>query len=131
MAHAISSPLYQELQVKDFIGRLNQAIDKKPSGYPYQIKDYLQSPLGRATVLDQDVNWPRATPVSMKTSLDRFFQNNPQVPRNPAEWGANRATYERGILQDYGPSRSMAHVNGVSVAPARYENLVQALGLPS
>ena len=131
MAHAISSPLYQELQVKDFIGRLNQAIDKKPSGYPYQIKDYLQSPLGRATVLDQDVNWPRATPVSMKTSLDRFFQSNPQVPRNPAEWGANRATYERGILQDYGPSRSMAHVNGVSVAPARYENLVQALGLPS
>jgi len=113
------------------IDRLNQAIDKVPSGYAYQIKDYLQSPLGRATVLDQDVNWPRATPVSMKTSLDRFFQHNPQVSRNPAEWGANRSAYETSILQDYGPSRSMAQVNGVSVAPVRYQHLVQALGMPS
>ncbi|WP_429403975.1 hypothetical protein [Paraburkholderia sp. MM5482-R1] len=131
MAHAVSSSLYQELQIKDFINRLNQAIDKVPSGYAYQIKDYFQSPLGRATVLDQDVNWPRATPVSVKTSLDRFFQHNPQVSRNPAEWGANRSAYETSIVQDYGPSRSMAQVNGVSVAPARYQHLVQALGMPS
>ncbi|MEX3918346.1 hypothetical protein AB4Y43_19235 [Paraburkholderia sp. BR10872] len=131
MAHAVSSPLYQELQIKDFVDRLNQAINKTPSGYAYPIKDYLQSALGRATVLDQDVNWPRATPVSMKTSLDRFFQHNPQASHNPAEWGANRSAYETSILQDYGPSRSMAQVNGESVAPGRYQHLVQALGMPS
>ena len=131
MAHAISSPLYQELQVKDFIDRLNQAIDKAPSGYAYPIKDYFKSPLGRAAVLDQDVNWPNATSDSVKASLDRFFQHNPQVSRNPAEWGANRNAYEASIVQDYGPSRSMAKVNGVSVAPARYQHLEQALGIPS
>ena len=130
MAHAVSSPLYQELQVKDFVDRLNQAIGKNPTGYGYQIKDYLQSPLGRATVLDQDVNAPGATANSMKASLDRFFQRNPQVSRNPAEWGANRTGYETSILQDYGPSRYMAQVNGQSVAPGRYDHLVQALGMP-
>ena len=57
MAHGVSSPLYQELQTKDFVDRLNQAINKYPNGYSYRISDYLQSPLGRATVLDQDVNW--------------------------------------------------------------------------
>jgi hypothetical protein len=131
MAHAVSSPLYQELQVKDFVDRLNHAIGKRPSGYDYQIKDYLQSPLGRATVLDQDVNAPGATANSMKSSLDHFFQHNPHVPRNPAEWGANRAAYETSILQDYGPSRYMAQVNGVSVAPQRYSHLAQILGMPS
>ncbi|MCP3715989.1 hypothetical protein [Paraburkholderia sp. CNPSo 3281] len=131
MAHAVSSPLYQVLQVKDFVDRLNHAIGKTPGGYPYPIKDYLQSPLGRATVLDQDVNAPGATANSMKASLDRFFQHNPRVSRNPAEWGANGTAYETSILQDYGPSRYMAHVNGVSVAPQRYEHLLQALGTPS
>ncbi|EKS9884392.1 hypothetical protein BTK96_001305 [Burkholderia pyrrocinia] len=131
MAHAVSSPLYQELQIKDFVDRLNQAINKSPSGYPYRIKDYLQSPLGRATALDQDVNYPGATAGSMQASLDRFFKNHPQASRNPAEWGANRATYETSILQDYGPTRSMAVVNGVSVAGTRYQHLVSALGLPS
>lgn len=131
MAHAVSSPLYQELQIKDFVDRLNHAIGKKPSGYDYQIKDYLQSPLGRATVLDQDVNAPGQTANSMKASLDHFFQHNPHVPRNPAEWGANRAAYETSILQDYGPSRYMAQVNGVSVAPQRYAHLAQILGMPS
>jgi hypothetical protein len=131
MAHAVSSPLYQELQVKDFVDRLNHAIGKKPSGYDYPIKDYLQSPLGRATALDQDVNAPGATANSMKASLDHFFQQNPHAPRNPAEWGANRAAYETSILQDYGPSRYMAQVNGVSVAPQRYAHLAQILGMPS
>jgi len=131
MAHAVSSPQYQELQVKDFIDRLNHAIGKSLSGYSYQIKDYLQSPLGRATVLDQDVNAPGATANSMKASLDRFFQNNPHVSRNPNEWGANRPAYETSILQDYGPSRFMAQVNGQSVAPGRYDHLVQALGMPN
>lgn len=131
MAHGVSSPLYQELQVKDFVNRLNDAIGKKPTHYAYRISDYLQSPLGRATVLDQDVNAPSATASSMKASLDRFFQHNPQASHNPAEWGANRAAYETSILQDYGPSRFMAVVNGVSVAPGRYQHLVQALGMPS
>ena len=131
MAHAVSSPLYQELQVKDFVDRLNHAIGKTPSGYAYQIKDYIRSPLGRATVLDQDVNAPGATANSMKASLDRFFQHNPHVSRNPAEWGTDGTAYEASILQDYGPSRYMAHVNGVSVAPQRYQHLVQALGMPS
>ncbi|WP_260427492.1 hypothetical protein [Burkholderia stagnalis] len=131
MAHAVSSPLYQELQIKDFIARLNRAIDKLPRGYPYRIGDYLHSSLGRATVLDQDVNWPSATSSSMKASLDRFFQRNPTVSRNPAEWGENRSAYEASIVQDYGPSRAMANVNGVSVAPGRYHHLEQILGMPS
>ncbi|MDE1141857.1 MAG: hypothetical protein PW999_19865 [Paraburkholderia tropica] len=131
MAHAVSSPLYLQLQVKDFVDRLNHAIGKKPSGYSYPIRDYLQSPLGRATVLDQDVNAPGATANSIKASLDRFFQNNSLAPRNPADWGANRSTYEASILQDYGPSRYMATVNGQSVAPGRYQHLVQALGMPN
>ncbi len=129
MAHAVSSPQYQELQIKDFVDRLNHPIGKNPSGYAYQIKDYFQSPLGRATVLDQDVNAPGATANSMKASLDRFFQNNPHVSRNPNEWGTNRTAYETSILQDYGPSRFMAQVNGQSVAPGRYDHLVQALGM--
>ncbi|MDN7931446.1 lytic transglycosylase domain-containing protein [Burkholderia metallica] len=131
MAHGVSSPLYQELQIKDFVDRLNQAINKYPNGYSYRIRDYLQSPLGRATVLDQDVNWPGQTSDSMRGSLDRFFSHNPQVSRNPADWGANRGSYEASILQDYGPTRAMAKVNGVSVAPGRYQHLVQALGMPS
>ena len=131
MAHGVSSPLYQELQIKDFVDRLNQAINKYPNGYSYRIRDYLQSPLGRATVLDQDVNWPSQTSDSMRGSLDRFFSHNPQVSRNPADWGANRGSYEASILQDYGPTRAMAKVNGASVAPGRYQHLVQALGMPS
>ena len=131
MAHGVSSPLYQELQTKDFVDRLNQAINKYPNGYSYRISDYLQSPLGRATVLDQDVNWLGQTSDSMRGSLDRFFSHNPQVSRNPADWGANRGSYEASILQDYGPTRAMAKVNGASVAPGRYQHLVQALGMPS
>ncbi|WP_152495062.1 hypothetical protein [Paraburkholderia kururiensis] len=131
MAHAVSSPLYQELQVRDFVDRLNQAIGKMPTGYAYRIKDYFRSPLGRATVLDQDVNAPGATADSVKASLDRFFQHNPHVSRNPSEWGADATAYETSILQHYGPTRYMAHTNGVSVAPQRYQHLVQALGMPS
>ncbi|WP_186134466.1 hypothetical protein [Burkholderia gladioli] len=131
LAHAISSPLYQELQVHDFIDRLNQAINKSLDGYAYPIKDYLQSPLGRATVLDQDVNYPGATSRSLKASLDRFFKANPAASKDPAEWGGNRAAYETSILQDYGPSRSMAKVNGLMVSPTRYATLVKDLGMPS
>jgi hypothetical protein len=43
----------------------------------------------------------------------------------------NRVADETSILQDYGPSWFMAMLNGVSVAPVRYEHLVQALGMPS
>lgn len=131
MAHAVSSPLYQELQVHDFVDRLNHAIGKTPSGDAYQIKDYFRSPLGRATVLDQDVNAPGAMANSMKASLDRFFQHNPHVSRNPFEWGADATAYETSVLQDYGQTRYMAQTNGVSVAPQRYQQLVQALGMPS
>ncbi|MBU9169350.1 hypothetical protein [Burkholderia gladioli] len=91
----------------------------------------LQSPLGRATVLDQDVNYPGATSRSLEASLDRFFKANPTASKNPAEWGGNRAAYETSILQDYGPSRSMAKVNGLMVSPTRYAALVTDLGMPS
>ncbi|VVE19606.1 hypothetical protein [Pandoraea fibrosis] len=62
---------------------------------------------------------------------DRFFQRNPHVSRNPEEWGSHRSSYEASILQDYGPSRDMAKVNGESVAPTRYQHLAQAIGLSS
>lgn len=60
-----------------------------------------------------------------------FFKKNPNVSRNPEEWGAGRAEYESSILQDYGNSRAMAVANGKSVAPDRYAHLVAVLGDPS
>lgn len=44
---------------------------------------------------------------------------------------ADGTAYETRIFQDYGPSRYMAQTNGVSVAPQRYQHLVQTLGIPS
>ncbi|WP_186257431.1 hypothetical protein [Burkholderia gladioli] len=131
MAHAVSSPLYQRLQVKDFLIRFNKAIDQSPRGYDFSIKDYFHSPLGRATALDQSVNAPSLVSRDVGAALDRFFKKNPNVSRNPEEWGAGRAEYESSILQDYGNSRAMAVANGKSVAPDRYAHLVAVLGDPS
>lgn len=131
MAHAVSSPLYQRLQVKDFLIRFNKAIDQSPRGYDFSIKDYFHSPLGRATALDQSVNAPSLVSRDVGAALDRFFKKNPNVSRNPEEWGAGRAEYESSILQDYGNSRAMAVANGKSVGPDRYAHLVAVLGDPS
>lgn len=87
--------------------------------------------MGRATALDQSVNAPSLVSRDVGAALDRFFKKNPNVSRNPEEWGAGRAEYESSILQDYGNSRAMAVANGKSVGPDRYAHLVAVLGDPS
>ncbi|KAB7769643.1 calcium-binding protein [Xanthomonas maliensis] len=108
---------YQKKQVADFIGRMRSALLKKPRGYPYAANEYFQSRLGRALVLDHDVNAPGNVVRDIGKSLDKLKANHPGLQNNPALWGANRSTYEQELIEIYGPSRNMN-------SPAeRYEHL--------
>jgi len=58
LIHAALDKDFQTQQVKDFIIRLADALNKKPKDHKYPIKDYLKSKLGKATALDHDINRP-------------------------------------------------------------------------
>lgn len=107
-----SHPKYIELQILDFISRLNKAIDNYPyrnknEKYPYKIKDYLHSSLGRSLILDQSINRPANVVKDFGIVLDNFFKLHPDISQNPNNWQDLRVKYEREIINDYGVNRKM------------------------
>ena len=96
---------FQAKQIEDFIYRMNQSIQKKPNGYSNKISDFIKSNLGKALVLDNDVNRPSQTKSCFGEALDTFFKKNPKVSKNPTEWEENHTNYEITILEIYGPLR--------------------------
>lgn len=117
IAHAMINPEYQKKQVADFIGRLHIAIAKKPSGYSHSASDFFLSRLGRALVLDQDVNAPGNVSSDLGASINTLRARHPGLGTDPAQWGDNRSQYETELIQIYGPSR---HMNS---AAERYNQL--------
>jgi len=112
---------FQAKQVTDFINRLtNIVLPIKPVGYAYSLSAYLQSKLGKATVLDQHINRPAYVDNDFGKALDKFFKKNPTVDRNPNNWGANHYMYEKTILDDYGKKR-----RGTKMSD-RYDDLKEA-----
>jgi len=103
------------------INRLtNIVLPIKPVGYAYSLSAYLQSKLGKATVLDQHINRPAYVDNDFGKALDKFFKKNPTVDRNPNNWGANHYMYEKTILDDYGKKR-----RGTKMSD-RYDDLKEA-----
>lgn len=107
IAHAMLNEQYQKKQVVDFIGRLHIAISKKPSGYSNPASDFLLSRLGRALVLDHDVNAPGNVSQDLGTSINTLRARHTGLAADPAQWGDNRSQYEAELIQIYGPSRHM------------------------
>ena len=103
------------------------AAEIKPFGSGFKLKDYLKSPLGKATVLDHHINRPGYVSRDFGAALQRFFDRNPSAAQEPINWGDNHEKYEHSILNDYGNTRRMAIVNGQSVAPIRYQHLKDKL----
>lgn len=96
------TPEFQKKQVLDFNDRLIQALDKKPKGYQSSIGDYITSEYGSALVLDQDVNRPGYVREDFGKSLDAFFNDNPNVSKDPTSWSTDdRVAYEKSILENY------------------------------
>ena len=125
---AITHEKFQEQQVLDFAKRLkNEVMEIKPFGSGFKLKDYLKSPLGKATVLDHHINRPGYVSRDFGAALQRFFDRNPSAAQEPINWGDNHEKYENSILNDYGNTRRMAIVNGQSVAPIRYQHLKDKL----
>ncbi|WP_236873235.1 hypothetical protein [Burkholderia sp. MSMB0856] len=117
IAHAMINEEYQKKQVVDFIGRLHIAIAKKPSGYRNSASDFFLSRLGRALVLDHDVNAPGNVSKDLGTSINTLRARHTGLGADPAQWGDSRSQYEAELIQIYGPSR---HMND---AVGRYNHL--------
>ena len=113
---------FQEKQIIDFIKRLNSAINKKPTGYSVSIKDFVKSKLGKATVLDHDVNRPGHVSDCFRDALDQFFTKNKKISKKPEEWKENHAIYEKEILEIYGPLRGKGKYT-MTDASGRYTKL--------
>ncbi|WP_239396981.1 hypothetical protein [Aggregatibacter aphrophilus] len=105
-AEAVIVEEYQDLQIEDFIDRLNnKALVKKPKGYSYQIVNYVKSNLGKATVLDHDVNRPGYVGEDFAEALNYFYRNHPNISKDPSTWGEKHKDYEREIIEYYGNHR--------------------------
>ncbi|MCA8389071.1 hypothetical protein [Burkholderia multivorans] len=107
IAHAMINDEYQKKQVVDFIRRLHIAIAKKPRGYSNSASDFFLSRLGRALVLDQDVNAPGNVTTDLGASIDTLRARHARLSADPTQWGENRSQYEAELIQIYGPSRHM------------------------
>jgi hypothetical protein len=96
------TPEFQRKQVLDFNDRLVKAMDKIPDGYAHEIGSYVTSERGAALVLDQDVNRPGYVKPDFGTALDKFYNTNPHVSKDPSTWAGNqRQAYEQEILDNY------------------------------
>ncbi len=108
---------FQAKQIVDFIKRLESAINKKPTGYTNKIKDFVKSKLGKALVLDHDVNRPGHVSNCFADALNEFFLSNKKVSKSPSDWSDKHNLYEKAILEIYGPLRgkgkyTMTDANG-------------------
>ncbi|MDQ7980634.1 hypothetical protein QYH69_25680 [Paraburkholderia sp. SARCC-3016] len=128
IVQAISAKSYERHQLMDFIDRLrNVVLPTIPSQYQHSVGEFFLSDLGRATALDQSINRPAFVARDIGWALNSFFAIRSSVSKNPKEWGQKHKLYESEILQIYGPNRSMARINGINVAPARYFALAGSL----
>lgn len=121
---------FQSKQIEDFIERLHQSIQKKPSGYLNRISEFIKSNLGKATVLDHDINRPGHVRMYFGEALDRFFAANPYISKNVSEWGENHDKNEKKFLEIYGPLRGkkIGKVkHPMTDASLRYSNLKSKL----
>lgn len=82
-------------------------VEIKRKKYPYKIKDYLHSSLGRSLILDQSINRPANVVKDFGIALDNFFKLHPDISQNPNNWQDLRVKYEREIINDYGVNRKM------------------------
>ena len=108
---AISSEEYINLQLADYVDRLNEALSKKPTGHTYTARDLFKTNLGRATVLDQCINRPSNVSDDLKSAIDKFYLNNPSINTEISSWGENHSEYENKILEIYGKNRRMTDAN--------------------
>ncbi|GFM77019.1 calcium-binding protein [Pseudomonas cichorii] len=117
MACAIASSSYIEIQIMDFIDRLRSALKKKPTGYSFTAEAFFKTALGRAVVLDHDINRPGYVSDDLGTALNAFFAQNPTISKNIDTWGATHDVHERKVLDLYGSGRRMTN------ASLRYNHL--------
>ena len=101
----LKDPDFIEKQIIDFIGRLHSCLAKIPLDYNHPISDYVCSLLGKAVVLDHDVNRPGHVKLYFSEALNRLFTSDPAIPKNPAEWGDKHSDYESALVTIYGPLR--------------------------
>ena len=122
---AVESKEFKAKQIADFISRLLKVLKFKPQGYSNKLSSYLKSNLGKATVLDHHVNRPAHVKIYFGEALNLFFKqkdrevndynkdkgkdkHRSKIPREPSSWGENHITYEKQILEIYGPLRGEA-----------------------
>lgn len=92
-------------QIFDYVERLHKCLAKIPLNNNYPISDYIHSTLGKAVVLDHDVNRPNYVKKYFSEALKRLFESNPTIPENPNEWGDKHSDYEAALISIYGPLR--------------------------
>jgi len=116
---------FQAKQIVDFITRLNASLEKIPTGYKHKINKFVKSKLGKATVLDHDVNRPAHVKKYFGTALDMLMAKTPAITKDPAQWGENHETYEAALLDIYGPLRGqkLKGSKGMTDGAGRYKKL--------
>ncbi|KAA6172930.1 calcium-binding protein [Pseudomonas veronii] len=107
IASAMLHEEFQKKQVVDFIARMRVALSKSPLGYANPVSDFFQSRLGRALVLDHDVNAPANVSRSLKSAIDVLRSRHPELSLDPSQWGDSRLKYEEELITIYGPARNM------------------------
>ena len=107
IASAMLHEEFQKKQVVDFIARMRVALSKSPLGYANPASDFFQSRLGRALVLDHDVNAPANVSRSLKSAIDVLRSRHPGLSLDPYQWGDSRLQYEEELIMIYGPARNM------------------------
>jgi len=88
---------FQKKQVVDFIARMRVALSKSPLGYANPASDFFQSRLGRALVLDHDVNAPANVSRSLKSAIDVLRSRHPGLSLDPYQWGDSRLFAFKGV----------------------------------
>lgn len=88
IASAILHREFQKKQVIDFIARMRVALSKVPQGYSNPASDFFQSNLGRALVLDHDVNAPGNVSRSLKNAIDILRSRHSELSSDPYHGGS-------------------------------------------
>ncbi|MGC1301321.1 MAG: hypothetical protein WA840_03000 [Caulobacteraceae bacterium] len=120
-------PVFQAQQVDDFQARLHEAIDQKPLGYAWPIRDYLTSEKGVALVLDESVNAQSRVGKSFGQALHAFYAANPSADRDPTRWSSvDRGRFEPQIVRAYEAAREQKRT---MTNPAKRYQAIEASSL--
>lgn len=113
----ITLPEYLDIQIFDFIQRLNAAENQIVSAGNIKIKDFVKSNFGRALILDHSVNRPGLVSIDFRQAIANFHQHNPTVNLDPQTWGEQHSAHESNLLEEYKSTRRMTN------SIARYDEL--------